>query len=83
MFVVVQILSCSVKSDREKRLSTKHRVCFSYFSCTPTNPLVLKARHLSGSAFCTLIKNYIGMPEQAQGRFPLGLGLVVEDESIE
>ena len=43
-------------------------------------PLVLKARHLSGSAFC---KHDIGMPEQALGWLPLGLGLVVEDEPSE
>ena len=32
-------------------------------------PLVLKARHLSGSAFCMSI--YIGVPEQALGWLPL------------
>ena len=39
-------------------------------------PLVLKARHLNGSAFCWID---MGLPEQAVGGFPLGLGLVVED----
>ena len=43
-------------------------------------PLVLKARHLSGSAFCLID---IGLPEQAVGGFPLGLGLVVEDRPTE
>ena len=38
--------------------------------------VVLKARHLSGSAFCLID---IGLPEQAVGGFPLGSGLVVED----
>ena len=33
-------------------------------------PLILKARHLSGSAFCLID---IGLPEQAVGGFPLGL----------
>ena len=44
------------------------------------SPLVLKARHLSGSAFCLID---IGLPEQAMGGFPLGLGLVVEDRPTE
>ena len=35
--------------------------------------LVLKARHLSGSAFCTGFSR----PEQALDGIPLGLGLVV------
>ena len=39
-------------------------------------PPVLKARHLSGSAFCWIDR---GLPKQAMGGFPLGLGLVVED----
>ena len=43
-------------------------------------PLVLKARHLSGSAFCLID---IGLPEQAVGGFPLGLGLGVEDRPTE
>ena len=43
-------------------------------------PLVLKARHLSGSAFCLID---IGLPEQAVGGFPLGSGLVVEDRPSE
>ena len=42
--------------------------------------LVLKARHLSGSAFCWID---IGLSEQAVGGFPLGLGLVVEDRPTE
>ena len=46
--------------------------------CIP--PLVLKARHLSGSAFCLID---IGLPEQAVGGFPLGSGLVVEDRPSE
>ena len=45
-------------------------------------PLVLKARHLSGSAFCW-VDIHIGLPEQAVGGFPLGLGLVVEDKPTE
>ena len=43
-------------------------------------PLVLKARHLNGSAFCLID---IGLPEQAVGGFPLGSGLVVEDRPSE
>ena len=39
--------------------------------------LVLKARNLSGSAFCVIIT---GMPEKALEWLPLGLGLVMEDE---
>ena len=42
--------------------------------------LVLKVRHLSGSTFCWID---IGLPEQAVGEFPLGLGLVVEDRPTE
>ena len=42
-------------------------------------PLVLKARHLSGSTFCMSI---IGVSEQALGRCPLGLGLVGEDSVL-
>ena len=42
--------------------------------------LVLKDRHLSGSAFCLID---IGLSEQAVGGFPLGLGLVVEDRPSE
>ena len=42
--------------------------------------LVLKARHLSGSAFCLID---IGLPEQAVGGFPLGSGLVMEDRPSE
>ena len=43
-------------------------------------PLVLKARHLTGSAFCWID---VGLPEQAVGWFPLGLGLVVQDRPTE
>ena len=42
-------------------------------------PLVLKARHLSDSAFCTRFFR-LEVPEQALGGIPLGLGLVVEDK---
>ena len=38
-------------------------------------PLVLKARHLSGSSFCLID---ISLLEQAVGGFSLNLGLVVE-----
>ena len=53
-------------------------VCCTLYMCIP--PLVLKARHLSGSSFCLID---IGLPEQAVGGFPLGLGLVVEDRPTE
>ena len=45
-------------------------------------PLVLKARHLSGSTFCWID---IGLLEQVAEGFPLhvGLGLVVEDRPTE
>ena len=43
-------------------------------------PLVLKVRHLSSSTFCWV---NIGLPEQALGWFPLGLGLVMEDRPTE
>ena len=45
-------------------------------------PLILKARHLSGSAlsFCWID---IGLPEQAAGGVPLGWGLVVGDRPTE
>ena len=46
--------------------------------CLP--PLVLKARHLSGSAFCLID---ISLPEQVVGEFPLGLGLVIEERPTE
>ena len=39
------------------------------------HPLVLKARHLSGSGFCWVD---IGLPEQAVGWFAPDLVLVVE-----
>ena len=42
--------------------------------------LVLKARHLSGSAVCWVD---ISLPVQAMGWFPLGLGLVVEGKATE
>ena len=39
---------------------------------------VLKAGHISGSAFCNFYM--LGVPEQALGGdFPLGFGIVVED----
>ena len=38
--------------------------------------VVLKARHLGGSAFCSFHR--LGEPEQALGRIPLGFGIVVE-----
>ena len=40
--------------------------------------LVLKARHLGGSAFCRL-----EVSEQALGGIPLGSGIVVEDKPSE
>ena len=39
--------------------------------------LVLKARHLSGSAFCAGFSR-LKVPEQALGGIPPGLGLVVK-----
>ena len=39
--------------------------------------LVLKARHLSGSAFCTGFSR-LEVPEQALDGIPLGSGLVVK-----
>ena len=39
--------------------------------------LVLKARHLGGSAFYTGLSR-LEVPEQALGGIPLGLGLVVK-----
>ena len=41
------------------------------------NHLVLKARHLSASAFCTGFSR-LEVPEQALGEILLGLGLVVK-----
>ena len=41
--------------------------------------IVLKARHLSDSAFCTRFVR-LEVPEQALGGIPLGFGLVVEDK---
>ena len=43
--------------------------------CSTYHPLVLKAGHLSGSAFCWVD---IGLPEQA-----MGLELIVEDGPTE
>ena len=40
--------------------------------------LVLKARHLGGSAFCNFYR--LGVPEQALGGIPLSFGIVVEDK---
>ena len=42
--------------------------------------LVLKARHLGGSAFCNFHR--LGVPEQALGEIPLGFGIVVEDKPL-
>ena len=39
--------------------------------------LVLKARHLSDSAFCTGFSR-LEVPEQALGGIPLGLALIVK-----
>ena len=50
-----------------------------YIHGKPTTHIVLKARHLSGSAFCWIDIGFVGLPEQAVGRFILGLGLVVGD----
>ena len=41
-------------------------------------PLVLKARHLGGSAFCNVDR--LGVPEQALSGIPLDFGIVMEDE---
>ena len=38
--------------------------------------LILKARHLVGSAFCKFYE--LRVPEQALGGIPLGFGAVVE-----
>ena len=43
--------------------------------------LVLKARLLSGSAFCNFRR--LGMPEQGLGGIPLGFGIVLEDKPSE
>ena len=40
--------------------------------------LVLKARHLSGSAICNFYR--LGVPEQALGGIPLDSGIVMEDK---
>ena len=40
--------------------------------------LVLKARHLGGSAFCNFYS--LEVPEQALGGIPLGFRIVVEDK---
>ena len=43
--------------------------------------LVLKARHLGGSAFCNFYR--LGVPEQASGGIAVGFGIVVEDKPSE
>ena len=43
--------------------------------------LVLKARHLDGSAFCNFYS--LEVSEQALGGISLGFGIVVEDEPSE
>ena len=43
--------------------------------------LVLKARHLSGFAFCNFYR--LEVSEQALGGIPLGFGIVVEDKPSE
>ena len=43
--------------------------------------LVLKARHLGGSAFCNFYR--LEVSEQALGGIPLGFGIVVEDKPSE
>ena len=49
-----------------------------YFRLSFNLPLlVLKARHLSGSAFCTGFSR-LEVPEQALDGIPLGLGSVVK-----
>ena len=63
------ICSCSLRVGRESFHGTKELFILP--------PLILKARHLSGSAFCWID---IGLPEQGAEGFPyIGLGLVVED----
>ena len=39
--------------------------------------LVLKARYLGGSAICTCIYIYVGVPDWALGWLSLGLGMVL------
>ena len=51
-------------------------VCVNWNNKVIMLPLVLKARHLSGSAFCWID---IDLPEQAAGEFPN----VVEDRPTE
>ena len=52
--------------------------CTSRFYSRAHGPLlVLKARHLSGSAFCTAFSR-LEVPEQALDGIPLGLGSVVK-----
>ena len=56
------------------------RITNSMFS--PFLPsLVLKARHLGGSAFCNFYR--LGVSEQALGGIPLGSGIVVEAKPSE
>ena len=43
--------------------------------------LVLKAKHLTGSAFCCLYR--LEVSEQALDGIPLGFGIVVEDKPSE
>ena len=43
--------------------------------------LVLKARHLGGSAFCNFYR--LEVSEQALGGISLGFGIVVEDKPSE
>ena len=43
--------------------------------------LVLKARHLNGSAFCNFYR--LEVSEQALGVIPLGFGIVVKDKPYE
>ena len=44
-------------------------------------PLVLKARHLGGSAFCNVDR--LGVPKEALGGIPLDFGIVMEDKPSE
>ena len=54
--------------------------CVSEFAVDRPS-LVLKARHLGGSALCNFHR--LGVPEQPPGGIPLGLGIVVEDKPPE
>ena len=44
-------------------------------------PLVLKARHLGGSASCNVDR--LGVPKQALGGIPLDFGIVMENKPSE